>query len=114
MPFIKACAKQEISENSLKKVILNSHPILIAKALNGQIYAFDAMCSHAEKSLEKGRWNPQTAEITCPFHKAIFAVAEHGAVKAPPAFVSLPVYQVEVLQENGQEFVYVKWDDPIL
>lgn len=110
MPFIKVCPAKEISVEKPKKYTIEDTDILLAKSNTNDIFAFNATCTHADKSLEKGKWNPTTAEITCPFHKAVFAVAENGAVKAPPAFVSLPVYQVEIRQESGQEFIYVNLD----
>jgi nitrite reductase/ring-hydroxylating ferredoxin subunit len=99
MPFFKVCPVCEVSSEKPKKFTVNDHNILIAKSNSHQIFAFDATCSHADKSLEKGTWNPETTEITCPFHKAIFSIAENGAVKAPPAFVPLPVYKVEIKDE---------------
>lgn len=110
MPFFKVCASQDINQDKPAKFNLNNTDILVAKSSDNKIWAFDSICSHADKSLEKGKWNPQTAEITCPFHKAIFAIAQQGAVKAPPAFVALPVYNVELRFENNTEFIYVELD----
>ncbi len=85
--------------------------ILLAKDAENKIWAFDEQCTHADRSLEKGHWNPVTAEITCPFHKAVFCVSHQGAVKKPPACVPLPVYPVHLQFENGEDIVYVECDD---
>ncbi len=107
MPLSKACLANEVTTLKAFKVCLDGQDILLAKSEDGRIWAFDAMCSHAEKSLEKGRWDAQKAEIMCPFHKAVFAVSEGGAVKAPPAFVGISTYDVQIITENGDEFVFV-------
>lgn len=106
MTLYKVCSINEISTNKPKKFSINNEDILIAKSNDGQYFAFSNTCSHADKPLEKGNWNPQTCEITCPFHKAVFDVAHHGAVKAPPAFVNLPVFPLEI-KDN---FIFVNMD----
>ena len=110
MPFFKVCLTSEINLEKPKKFNVNGEDILIAKTADNIYLAFTNTCSHADKPLEKGKWNPETAEITCPFHKAVFAIAEHGAVKAPPAFVALTVYKVQIKQENDGEFIYVEME----
>ena len=108
MSFHKVCRTNEISTLKAKKFNINEEDILIAKSTNNQYYAFTNTCSHADKPLENGKWNPETSEITCPFHKAIFAIGEQGAVKAPPAFAPLTVYKTEIKVEGDEEFIYVE------
>ena len=107
MTFYKVCLESEITNEKLKKFVVDDSVILIAKANDGSIYAFDYTCTHADKSLEKGQWNAATAEVTCPFHKAVFAIAENGAVKAPPACSPLPIYKIIVKNEDDVGVVYV-------
>ena len=110
MPLFKLCLAKDISTKKAHKFTLDDQDILIAKSMDNTIWAFDAMCSHAEKPLENGRWNAEKSEITCPFHKAIFAIAEQGAVKAPPAFAPLAVYKVVLKYENEEEFIFIEKD----
>jgi len=110
MPLYKVCTISEINNEKPTKFNIAGEDILIAKSLNNNYFAFSNTCSHADKPLENGKWNAETAEITCPFHKAVFAIAEQGAIKAPPAFVSLPVFKVTLKQENEGEFIYVELD----
>lgn len=110
MPFIKVCLASDISTEKPTKFTIDGQDFLIAKSTDNRFWAFDATCSHADKPLEKGKWDPEKAEITCPFHKAVFAIAENGAVKAPPAFVSLPVYLLELRREGDDDFIFVCLD----
>lgn len=107
MTWFKVCASSEIEVHKPRKFSIDGQNILLAKSTDGRIWAFDSMCTHAEKSLERGHWNPDSMEITCPFHKAIFSIANHGAVKAPPACVPLSVYSSEIKIEANASFVYV-------
>ncbi len=110
MPLFKVCKTNDISQEKAKKFIIGDEEILVAKSSNNCFYAFSNMCNHADKPLENGKWNAETAEITCPFHKAIFSIRENGAVKKPPAFVSLSVYPVTLIKENKEEFLFVEMD----
>ena len=110
MPFFKVCLTNEISTKKPKKISLNGEEILIAKSTDDRYFAFTNTCSHEEKPLENGKWDAEKCEMTCPFHKAVFAIANQGAVVAPPAFVSLQIYPVEIKTEGGQEFIYVEVD----
>ncbi len=109
MPFYKVCLLSDLSDQHLKMFEIEGLEVLFvlsALSPNG-VYAFDNNCNHADKPLEKGRWNKATAEITCPFHKAIFSIKEAGIVKAPPACVPLPIYQTEIREIEMQKYVYV-------
>ncbi|MES2615109.1 MAG: Rieske 2Fe-2S domain-containing protein [Bdellovibrionota bacterium] len=110
MPFFKVCPTNEISKSQLKKISLNGSDILITQSSDERYWAFDATCTHADKPLEKGKWNPETMELTCPFHKAVFAISEKGAVKAPPAFVALNVYNVETRIENELAYIFLEME----
>lgn len=110
MPFYKVCSAKDISKEKVSKYVIDNCEILLAKSSDNKIWAFNNTCSHADKPLEKGKWDGDTAQITCPFHKAVFSIRENGSAKTPPAFVSLPVYTVDIKIENEEEFVYVDID----
>ncbi|APJ03371.1 Rieske (2Fe-2S) protein [Silvanigrella aquatica] len=108
MALYKVCLLNELSSEKAIKFHVDGLDILFVKSLQSkQVYAFDNNCNHADKPLEKGKWNSETSEITCPFHKAVFCIAEGGAVKAPPACVPLTVYETEIRTEADGSFVYV-------
>ena len=111
MPFYKVCLLNQLSTEKPIKFSVDGLEILFVKSVHSEtVWAFDNNCNHSDKPLEKGRWNAETAEITCPFHKAVFCIAENGAVKAPPACAPLPVYQTEIRIEAENAFVYVFLD----
>lgn len=108
MPFYKACKLSDLSTEKPTKVTVDEQDILFVKSIHSEtVWAFDNNCNHSDKPLEKGKWNPVTSEITCPYHKAVFSIAEKGAVKAAPACVPLAVYQTEIRIENDVAIVYV-------
>lgn len=108
MTFHRVCLLSEISAEKQKKYVVNGIDVLIVKSSDNRIWAFQYFCSHADKPLLHGKWDPVTAQITCPFHLAVFALAESGAVKAPPAFAPLEMYAVEVRRDGLEEWVYVE------
>ncbi|BBH52683.1 Rieske (2Fe-2S) protein [Fluviispira sanaruensis] len=111
MSYFKVCSLSLLSIDKPQKFTVDGLEILLVKALtDNKVWAFDNNCNHSDKPLEKGRWDPEKAEITCPFHKAVFNIAENGAVKQAPACIPLPVYQTEIRQENNENIVYVFLD----
>ncbi|KAB8032088.1 Rieske (2Fe-2S) protein [Fluviispira multicolorata] len=111
MAYFKVCSLSLLSTDKPKKFTVDGLDVLLVKALNdNKVWAFDNTCTHADKSLENGLWNSETTEITCPFHKAVFNIAENGAVKKAPACVSLPVYQTEIRNESEDNIVYIFLD----
>lgn len=89
------------------KCVVDGLSILVVRDVAGRVFAFENNCSHADKPLEKGRWDPNTHEMLCPFHKAVFDVAAGGAVKVGPAAVALQIYPIEVRQHAGQDTLFV-------
>jgi 3-phenylpropionate/trans-cinnamate dioxygenase ferredoxin subunit len=67
--------------------------------VDGQFYAVDDTCTHAEASLSEG--DIDGATVTCPLHGAEFDLVT-GAVLAPPAEKSITVYKVHVVGEEIQ------------
>lgn len=111
MALFKVCLLNDLSKEKPIKYNVDGVDILFVLDVHSQnVWAFDNNCNHADKPLEKGKWNPDTAEITCPFHKAVFSIAEKGVVKSPPACVPLTVYETEIKIENDNKYVYVDLD----
>lgn len=96
MTCYPVCSLEELSDSEARKFTVEDVEILLARGEDGAVFAFAQTCTHADKSLEKGRWNAALGQITCPFHRAVFDVKNGGAVLKPPACVPLPVYKTEV------------------
>lgn len=107
MTFYKVCNLSDVSMEKPKKYTVDGVDLLVVKSVDEKIWAFQYFCSHADKPLLNGKWDPVTAQITCPFHRAIFSLVEQGAVKAPPAFVPLEMYPVEIRMDCGLESIWV-------
>ncbi|MEN9825975.1 MAG: hypothetical protein RI953_1720 [Pseudomonadota bacterium] len=108
--FFPAVSLSQIDDKKITKCVVDGLSVLITRGANGTVYAFENNCSHADKPLERGVWNPATLEMLCPFHKAVFDVGQGGAVKVGPAVVSLVVYPVEVRSHNDVDTVFVGLD----
>lgn len=65
--------------------------------VDGQVYAVNDTCTHADASLCDGMLDGE--ELECPLHFARFNV-KTGAVTAPPATCPLKTYQVRVVDQD--------------
>ena len=112
MSYFRVCLLSDLSDTKPKKFEIDGIELLFVKSIlqSDKVWAFDNNCNHADKPLENGRWNAEKAEITCPFHKAIFSIKDGGEVKSPPACVPLSVYETEIREENSFQVVFVKLD----
>lgn len=105
--FFPTIPVADVSDDKTIKCSADGVSLLLARDSTGVIFAFENNCSHADKPLERGVWNPQSREMLCPYHKAVFDVGNKGAVKVGPAVVALAVYPVEIRQHSGIETVFV-------
>ena len=108
--FFAALPADEVGSAKPSKCIVDGLSILLVRDSEDTIFAFENNCSHADKPLEKGVWNAQTREMLCPFHKAVFEVANAGRVRVGPAVVSLQVFPTQVREHNGKPTVFVGID----
>lgn len=70
--------------------------------VQGEIYALEDNCSHADTPLSEGRlrgWH-----ITCPLHGASFDIRD-GSHGGPPAWEGVPCYRVE--RVDGEVVVHL-------
>jgi len=102
--FQKLIAETELAEGQVKVVGVNGKRIAVARA-EGQFYAFDDRCTHAEASLAEGEFDPGSLEIECPLHGARFDVAT-GKARSLPAVKMLQTYPVRVV--DGQVEIEVE------
>lgn len=110
LSFLPAAPAAQVESKKILKCTVDGLSILLTRDAAGQVFAFENNCSHADKPLERGVWNPDTRELLCPFHKAVFDVAHGGAVKVGPAVVALQVYPIETRTHQGVETVFVGLD----
>ena len=90
--FHVVAAKSELQEGGQLFVELDGEEILLCQH-EGNYYAINYYCSHAEFTLEGG--SMADGCITCPYHGAEFLLSD-GSVQAPPAFEPIKTYPVRV------------------
>lgn len=110
MTFIPVCLISEISTEQVKMFVVDGVKILVAKSNDNKIWAFDSMCTHAEKSLENGKWDSKNAQITCPYHRAIFAISQCGLAISPPAVLPIKVYPTEIQMIDSKPTLLINLD----
>lgn len=79
--------------NNTREVVDLDYTTVIVFNIDGQYYAIDHLCSHADFGLEDA--DCENGIITCPFHGAKFCV-KSGAVLSAPAFEDIETYQTRV------------------
>lgn len=109
--FFAALPLDEVDTARPSRCKVDGVDVLVVRDSLGKIFAFENNCSHADKPLDRGVWNPETREMLCPFHKAIFDVGQGDRVKQGPAVVALQVFAVDVRPHEGRDFVFVEMDD---
>ena len=100
MDKIKTLKTSELSLNSSKVVNLGDKQIALFN-YEGEYYALDDMCSHAEASLSEGE--VYDCKVECPLHGAEFDLKTGDAVTLP-ATKSVNTYKTEII--DG--YIYVE------
>jgi nitrite reductase/ring-hydroxylating ferredoxin subunit len=90
--FVKVARVDDVPPDAMITVDIDSRPIVLAN-VNGTIYAFDGLCTHAGGPLGEGLLIGDMVE--CPFHGGQFDVRT-GAAVALPAFEGVPVHEVRI------------------
>ncbi len=91
--YKKVAARGDVKPNELKLVQVGETQVILTE-LDGEVIAFDNMCTHEECDLIYGAIDEEN-EIECDCHGTRFNVLT-GAVMAPPADIPLPIYNVSV------------------
>lgn len=110
MEYFKACTLAELSSEKPTAVTLDGVSVCLVLSAQGAVFAFENKCSHEDKPLNKGKWDSATCFLTCPFHQAVFALAENAVAKVGPAVLPLQIFPVERRQESGFQQIYVGLD----
>ena len=90
--FIPVAKTGDIEKGKCHPVEVEGHNVLIAQTKNGDFYAVENLCSHADAKLEGGRVRGN--HIMCPLHGARFDLRDgsHG----PPAWAPIKTYALKV------------------
>lgn len=88
----------DVEEGELASFHVGATQVAIAN-VDGALYAFGDVCTHAQCSLAEGELDGTT--VTCPCHGSEFDITT-GAVRNPPATEPVPIFPVRVEGEAIQ------------
>ena len=104
MEKVKTIKSTDIAENSSALFETNTQQIALFNC-EGQFYAIDDMCSHAEASLSEG--DVYDCKVECPLHGAEFDLKTGDAVTLP---ATKPVVKYKVNVEDDYIFLEMTQD----
>jgi 3-phenylpropionate/trans-cinnamate dioxygenase ferredoxin subunit len=90
--FQKIATKNDIENGSMKTFEIAGKKIAVAH-IDGNFFAIDDTCSHAQCSLGEGYIDGQT--VICPCHGSTFDI-ESGKVLSMPATKDITSYPIKV------------------
>jgi 3-phenylpropionate/trans-cinnamate dioxygenase ferredoxin subunit len=93
--FIAVCSLDDVPAGEMRSFHVEGEDVAVAH-LDGEIYAFGDVCTHAECSLAEG--DLEETLVICPCHGSEFDVRT-GEVFSGPATEAVPSF--EVLVEDG-------------
>lgn len=99
MTATRVCAIDEIPENRTRVITIGEEEIQLTR-MNGEVYAFDNVCTHDDAPIGEG--DIVGGEIQCPRHGAKFDV-KSGRATGLPAIMPIKTYQVTI--EDGDVFI---------
>ncbi len=86
--YRRACALDDVPDEGAIRVELDGLPVCVARS-QGQVYALEDVCSHAEVPLSEG--DVEDGTIECWLHGSRFDLAT-GRPTGLPATEPVPVY----------------------
>ncbi|CAN5859477.1 non-heme iron oxygenase ferredoxin subunit [soil metagenome] len=92
MTYTRVCALADIEEPGAVHVEVGDVPIAVVRS-DGELYAVQDICSHADIPLSEGDVDGSTIE--CWLHGSRFDLRT-GKPTGPPAIIAVPVYPVRV------------------
>jgi 3-phenylpropionate/trans-cinnamate dioxygenase ferredoxin subunit len=92
--WVEVARASDIPPGHAARVEIDGVPVAIFN-LDGDFYALDDTCSHAEASLSEGDLDPDRCAIECPLHGSSFDLRT-GDPLTLPAVEPVRVHQVEV------------------
>lgn len=90
--FTKVATVSELPPGASRCVVIDGKKVALFN-VEGELYAIDDMCSHAEASLSEGAFSGE--EVECPRHGARFNV-KTGEALSMPAWAPVDTFKVKV------------------
>ncbi|MCZ2528153.1 non-heme iron oxygenase ferredoxin subunit [Streptomyces sp. NPDC059506] len=90
--FVRACSLSELEDDTPKRVEIGSVPVSLVRT-QGEVFAINDICSHANVSLSEGE--VEDCAIECWLHGSRFDLRT-GKPSGPPAVRPVPVYPVKI------------------
>ncbi len=100
MPWIEACAADEIDEEDVIRWDHEGRTFVIIHGPDGGFYCTDGLCTHEQVHLADGL--VMDHEIECPKHNGVFDYRTGEALRAPVCD-ALKTFETKV--EGGRVFV---------
>lgn len=94
--WVNVCKTSQLKKGDMIDFDYKEKKILIAN-LNGQFYATDRICTHAEADLSTGILSEEG--VTCPLHLSTFDL-KTGVPQNLPAEIPLKTYNVKIEQNE--------------
>ncbi|MFH8343164.1 non-heme iron oxygenase ferredoxin subunit [Streptomyces sp. NPDC018045] len=101
--YVRACGLSELEEDSPKRVELDGVPVSLVRT-EGEVFAINDICSHANVSLSEGEVDD--CAIECWLHGSSFDLRT-GKPSGLPATQPVPVYPVKIEGEGADASVLV-------
>jgi nitrite reductase/ring-hydroxylating ferredoxin subunit len=101
--FVRVAALGELEEDTPKRVELEGVPIALVRT-EGEVFAVNDICSHANVSLSEGE--VEDCQIECWLHGSAFDLRT-GKPSGLPATRPIPVYPVKIDGEGPDAAVLV-------
>jgi 3-phenylpropionate/trans-cinnamate dioxygenase ferredoxin subunit len=92
--FVRVAALSELLEGGALGVEAGGRRIAVA-AVDGEVYAFDDVCTHRDFPLSLGEVDPAACTITCEWHGAAFDLRT-GAPTCGPTNRPVAVHPAEI------------------
>jgi nitrite reductase/ring-hydroxylating ferredoxin subunit len=89
---VRVASVGDVPPGEMMTVQVNGQPVVLAN-VDGTIYAFGGVCSHADGPLGRGKLLGDM--VACPFHGGQFEVSSGKAVM-PPATDDIPTFEVRI------------------
>jgi nitrite reductase/ring-hydroxylating ferredoxin subunit len=99
--FERVAGMADLREGEMLPVTANGIEVVLAK-VRGNVFAFQATCSHQDAWLDGGWVHPETMEIECPLHEGRFDVRTGVPTQLPP---TEPLKMFAVRVEGDDIFV---------
>jgi toluene monooxygenase system ferredoxin subunit len=105
--FTRVCKEDTIFEGGMRVVIAESHVIILAWPVDGQIRAFQGVCPHTNQPLAEADFDGTV--LTCPYHAWTWDLNSGAPIE--PQESALAEYPVKV--EEGVVYIDTEGVTPL-